>query len=62
MASYALINWTTKKTHGSFRTVEDARDATAKYVGADHEWSIIELPAQVGPGHEIATGRGPVSG
>jgi hypothetical protein len=43
MATYALVNWTARKTDGSFPAQEAALEAKAEFVGPDDEWSIWEM-------------------
>lgn len=60
MASYALVNWTAKKTQGPFPTLEVAREAISKNVGSGDDWSIWEMPDGGTAGRDVDQGRGPV--
>ena len=56
--SFSVVNWSTKTTYGVYYSEQDARQLALAYIGPDDEYSIVELPAEVGAGRTIEYGRG----
>jgi hypothetical protein len=56
---YAIVNWTTRKTQGPYRSFEEAREALDDVVAPGEEYTIWCIPAKVGAGQVVEERRRP---